>query len=160
MTTTITTASRHQLAAALDLLDACGTVDEARESEPMDCHADREERWNTWHDREWRSAWDRHDDAEAAFRRAYPNADTRPEAHEVVAAHRAATVALLREHVIETVTQVSPFDEPGTNEVVVDCMCGATVRGFMPEHLESTFGALQHVMAEHLASILAHAARY
>ncbi|MEV4127090.1 hypothetical protein [Nocardia sp. NPDC049707] len=58
------------------------------------------------------------------------------------------TAAILRKHVPETITQ---GDGDG---VLVDCACGAEIKGVMPRHIESAVGAVLYVMADHLSEVM------
>lgn len=56
--------------------------------------------------------------------------------------------AVLAKHIAETVTQGDG------NDVVVDCACGAEIRGALPD-VDSPTGAIMAVMAPHLAEVAA-----
>lgn len=142
-----TTYSPEQLTAAHLLQNACHELLAVTADEPG-MLAGRP--WAEWHE-DYNRAYRLHDDAEAEYRHAFPDPATRPEAHEVIAAERLSVVELLRAHVIETVTQLPTNTDGGDLPVVIDCTCGATVSGVMPDHTPSTTGSLQWVMAEHIA---------
>lgn len=145
MPTTLTYTA-DQITAAYKVHDTCHELTGVLADEPPTIAGTE---WMAWHD-SYCTAWRLHEDAEANYRHEFPNAATRPEAHEVIAAATATRVEVLRAHVIETVTQM-PIAGEDFNSVVIDCLCGVAVRGVMPGHLDSTSGSLMWLMAEHIA---------
>lgn len=63
---------------------------------------------------------------------------------------RAHLAAALSAHVAHTITAAE-----GIDEVLVDCSCGAEICGVLPDAPETQVGAVQALMADHLAEVLA-----
>lgn len=151
--TTTTTYTRTQIDAAHRLHDTCHELLAITADEPAG-GADYEARWQEWHDLYGR-AYRVHDDADHDYRHAFGHAPVIPAAHDVIAAATTSMVEVIRAHVIETVTQL-PVEVFGGDDrdVIIDCACGAVIRGQMPEHLDSTTGSLTWLMADHLATMV------
>lgn len=149
--------SPEQITAAHRLHDTCHELAGVLADEPATTSlADSFKEWDDLYG----TAYRLHEDAEAEYRHAFPDPATRPEAHEVIAAERNSMVELLRGHIIETVTQIPAgpwgYDD---HKVIIDCVCGAVIKGVMPDHLDSTTGSLVWLMAEHVARELLAARR-
>lgn len=154
-----TTYSPEQLAAAHRLHDTCHELLAVTADEPARIgDRDFDQRYQEWHDL-YGKAYRVHEDAEHDYRHAFGHSPDLPEAHEVIAAERHSMVELLQAHVIETVTQVREDFGFVDNQVTIDCKCGAVIEGEMPDHIESTSGSLQWLMADHIARVVLAARR-
>ncbi|MFI6368907.1 hypothetical protein ACIBG0_40050 [Nocardia sp. NPDC050630] len=102
----------------------------------------------------------RHDHGDGRVTEPYRETSMRPErltGREFVLMHdpEVERVAdILAEHIAETVT-VQPLGSECAAEVVVDCLCGAEIIGDLDNEPETQIGAVQRLMAQHIAAVIA-----
>lgn len=148
-----------QIAAAHRLHDTCRDLTGCLRDEPQQTtQPDYEQRWQDWN-ASYGVAARLHDDAEAAYRREFPDTATRPHAHEVIDAVHAERVQVLRTH--------QPADwrwNPTVDTLTVTCACGAERTSEAPESENAAQERLfdditivaSWILAPHVATELAH----
>lgn len=147
-----------QIAAAHRLHDARRDFLAAKNDEPLGEGDEFEQTWAAWNE-QFDTAARLRAGAEAEYRHEFPDAATRPQAHEVIDAVQAARVQVLRAH--------QPADwrwNPTVDTLTVVCACGAERTSEVPESesaaQERLFDDLTIVaawiLAPHVATELAH----
>lgn len=142
----MTTYTPEQTAAAYRLHDTCHELVGILADEPETGIT----AWDEW-SQSYQTAFRLHDDAEHAYTHAFPDATTRPEAHEVIADATRTRVELLREHLL-TDWEWLPGDD-----IHVTCSCGAESFGELPDHITEMDAGGMWVHAEHVAAELGRA---